>query len=541
MAVTLLLWSLVVLSVYLIAYYILNPDRRNAALQKVARGGVPPPQLIKPSADKQPLSAASRPLASSASDIATTFPPSLRGELSELSKSLSPEQREVLGDLSFSQERFERSLLRLDEDYATADEDKYVYSGFSVREIKALGDFPDYSALSGVPLPKPYPEFDIDRAKPRPYRPWRWPYHQTMCMCEKANFSFPFAFFFHPRFHPMYIDIEHTALTKLDPDWWLELESSYRERIAQRKALYQKHGPLISQHAPGSELACKELMETALQFLCARYPQYFSLTSTSEDESNGGEKNIWFENRILGVRDDIRTKHPLMVLLDHVPEDFNLMLRDPDTGAYVLRAGIICSALGWSLGAKFGMKLHEIHGPVPDYKEKMQFSMDRFFSKMPTSKPIQRASWDFSIGQLLFLKAGDDENDKEAHGKRRTQDPGLARSDVHLRVDWQTLRRLPLSGAVVFNFKAVFTPLEDLCDEPYVPSLVLKVLREGNERILEYKNTWHTEHVVIPALEEYEHEQIQKGIIEKDWEPRTLEESPYFPGWEKKWHAQQGF
>lgn len=33
-------------------------------------------------------------------------------------------------------------------------------------------------------------------------------------------------------------------------------------------------------------------------------------------------------------------------------------------------------------------------------------------------------------------------------------------SRVHLRVDWQTLRRLPLSGAIIFNFKALFTPLE---------------------------------------------------------------------------------
>jgi hypothetical protein len=71
--------------------------------------------------------------------------------------------------------------------------------------------------------------------------------------------------------------------------------------------------------------------------------------------------------------------------------------------------------------------------------------------------------------------------------------------------------------------------------------LLLKVLREGKKSLMEYKNTWHTEHVVIPAMEEYEREQIDKGLIEKDWEPHTLEESPFFPGWEEKWHRQQGF
>lgn len=46
---------------------------------------------------------------------------------------------------------------------------------------------------------------------------------------------------------------------------------------------------------------------------------------------------------------------------------------------------------------------------------------------------------------------------------------------------------------------------------------------------MEYKNTWHTEHVVIPAMEEYEREQRDRGLIEENWEPHTLEESPFIP------------
>lgn len=48
-------------------------------------------------------------------------------------------------------------------------------------EIKAFGRFPDYAALTEVPLPSAYKEFDISKALPRPYRPFRWAYHQTMC------------------------------------------------------------------------------------------------------------------------------------------------------------------------------------------------------------------------------------------------------------------------------------------------------------------------------------------------------------------------
>ena len=94
---------------------------------------------------------------------------------------------------------------------------------------------------------------------------------------------------------------------------------------------------------------------------------------------------------------------------------------------------------------------------------------------------------------------------------------------------------------MVFNFKGLFTPLQEFRTEPYVPSLVLKVLREGKENLMKYKNTWHTEHVVIPMLEEFEREQRAEGSIVEGWEPKTLEESPFFPGWEEKWHGQQGF
>ncbi|KAI2628585.1 hypothetical protein GGR54DRAFT_352098 [Hypoxylon sp. NC1633] len=494
MALTIAIWlaSAVVLS--LVGFFALGRSQKDVVLRRLGLGRRDASRPSTPLLEKQQTS--SKPLASSASDILSTFMPSQRGQLSKMIETMPADQREAMGDLAFDARTFANSLLGLEEDYRTADDSKYCYSGFSVRELKALGDFPDYSALSEVPMPQPYLEFDIERAKPRPYRPFRWAYHQTM------------------------------SLTKLENDWWIELESTYKTRIAQRQELYAKHGESVLQWLPGSELACKELMEMVLQFLCARYPQYFVL---SADKSR-------LENKILGTVSVIKEKHPLLILLDNVPEDFGIMLRHPENGYYFFRAGMICSALGWNVGTKIGMQLHEIHQPIPDYKEKMQFSMDRFFSKMPASKPIQRGSWGLEVDQPLYMPPGDPHE-----SYRDIQDKTLTRSRIHLRVDWQTLRRLPLSGAVVFNFKALFTPLEEFRDEPYVPSLILKVLTEGKDSLMKYKNTWHTEHVVVPALREFEREQVEKGVIEKDWEVKTLDDSPWFPGWREKWHAQQGF
>ena len=136
----------------------------------------------------------------------------------------------------------------------------------------------------------------------------------------------------------------------------------------------------------------------------------------------------------------------------------------------------------------------------------------------------------------MYMPPGD------PHEKYRDmQDESLTLDRCRLRVDWQTLRRLPLSGGIVFNYKAVFTPITEFRTEPYIPSLILHVVQNGKKSIMQYKGTWHTEHIVLPALEAYRKEQIEKGIVPEDWEPHTLEESPWFPGWEEKWHKQQGF
>lgn len=347
---------------------------------------------------------------------------------------------------------------------------------------------PDFAQLTGFPHPKPLHGFNIAYARPRPYRPFRWEYHQNM------------------------------SLKRLEPDYWLELESSYRERIAQRRQIYALHGKRVIDELPGSEAASKELMEMVIQYLCTRYPQQFEFD----------EWTLTFRNHILNSTANISTVHPLVFLLENVPEDFLITLEDPDTGLYTLRAAVSTSAVGWNISQKIGKPLHDIHGPVPDYKEKMAFSMDRYFSKMPCNKPIQRGSWGLEIGEPLYLQT--DESD---WSHRQHQNPNLSLSDIYMRVDWQTLRRLPKSRAIVFNFKALFTPVTDFRNEPFIPKLLLKVLLEGKKAIMEYKGTWHIEHKVIPALREWAKEQEDKGWVPKDWQEKTLNEGPFYPGWEK--------
>lgn len=162
----------------------------------------------------------------------------------------------------------------------------------------------------------------------------------------------------------------------MDYDWWIELENTYRERLHQRKELRRKYGHRVMDSLPGSEMACRELVEMVVQFLCARYPHYFSCDGTT------------LHNEILGATQNITTSRPLDVLFHHVPEDFAIMIRDSQSGEYFFRAGIICASIGWTLGDKLGLGLDRIHEPVPDYQERMGFSMKRYVGLSCTSNVI---------------------------------------------------------------------------------------------------------------------------------------------------------
>ena len=121
-----------------------------------------------------------------------TLPPSTRGNLSKAATVHSNRSKLDSGPLDEAELR--KNLLPFDKSYKECGDSAYTPMGISVEEIEALGDFPDYSALSDVPLPQAYTNFDINKAIARPYRPFRWAYHQTMCTFSLPSLPPPFPF-----------------------------------------------------------------------------------------------------------------------------------------------------------------------------------------------------------------------------------------------------------------------------------------------------------------------------------------------------------
>ena len=116
------------------------------------------------------------------------FPPSSRDALARTAQGFSAARQKKLQGSPVDQVEFRKSLIPFTADFRDCGPSTYTPMEISMDEIRALGDFPDYAELSGVPLPRPYEEFVIEKALPRPYRPFRWAYHQTMC--KFANYYY---------------------------------------------------------------------------------------------------------------------------------------------------------------------------------------------------------------------------------------------------------------------------------------------------------------------------------------------------------------
>ncbi len=184
-----MLWALgLAVIVGSIFFLSLNKQQRNNVLARIhlrrrrASGASTPPRSLTPEKTEKPPPKEKAPTnVPAVIDYKDVFPPSRRAPLETIATSLPPDQKHKLSISTSSPVAARASMIPLTSPIEDCTSPAFTATELSNEEIEALGDFPDYAELSGVPLPKPCHEFDINKALPRPYRPFRWSYHQTMC------------------------------------------------------------------------------------------------------------------------------------------------------------------------------------------------------------------------------------------------------------------------------------------------------------------------------------------------------------------------
>ncbi|NQY98397.1 MAG: DUF3445 domain-containing protein [Henriciella sp.] len=121
-------------------------------------------------------------------------------------------------------------------------------------------------------------------------------------------------------------------------------------------------------------------------------------------------------------------------------------------GDWRLTAGVLCAPTYWTLPERIGLDLGGLHGPVPGGDPELASRVGRIFTGLKPGVVLERFNWTV-----------------QASEKRYTPDrPGVAGKsprDLYFRVERQTLRKLPKSGAVVFSIRICLDPLRPILED----------------------------------------------------------------------------
>ncbi len=145
-------------------------------------------------------------------------------------------------------------------------------------------------------------------------------------------------------------------------------------------------------------------------------------------------------------------RHPLDSAAMKIPEDLLLLApEDTEKGTvWVLKAASLAFPSHWVLAEKMGKPMGAIHAPVPGYGDVLERPVDRFFNTMLKGPISQRRNWALQIDDGLFTPSRFD------HPPITTD---AIASRLFVRVERQTLRKLPLSGWIIFTIQTAMAPI----------------------------------------------------------------------------------
>jgi hypothetical protein len=240
------------------------------------------------------------------------------------------------------------------------------------------------------------------------------------------------------------------GLRPVDAADWLELTGDdVAGQLAEKRRIFDGHRGTVLAALPGSHEACLELLDLVREATAGRAP--VSVPAGC---------------------------HPLEEAGRLVPEDFCVHLPDPVTDAMTLVAGCVAFPNRWALADKLGQPVTQVHEPVPEYESQLGRPVERVLDRLLVGRILERSNWAVVANGELFAPLPE--------AARRPDWPGVG-AERWLRIERQTLRRLPQSGAVVFTIRTLLGPLEVVRDDPDAAALLAAAIRELPEEVARYK------------------------------------------------------
>jgi hypothetical protein len=238
----------------------------------------------------------------------------------------------------------------------------------------------------------------------------------------------------------------------ISPDSLIEVDDRYGREVAHKAAILASDERAYVQALPGTEAAAWETLTLLLPNMARHHPRHVALRIE-------GERWHW-TNRLLGATTAFTPgdpaslpRPPLNWLGRQVQED--LLLLDGRAPGTPLVAGHLCFAAGWCLDDTLGHPFLTIHDPVPGFGESIGRPADLLMQRLKPGRPVGRVNWSLALDDEL--------NHAPAVLQRRPPPPPItpdtAGDRLFLRLERQTLSRLPATGAVLFTIHTYVAPL----------------------------------------------------------------------------------
>ncbi len=252
--------------------------------------------------------------------------------------------------------------------------------------------------------------------------------------------------------------VARLGLNQLDPAHWIDVDSDFKQFHSHKTEQFQLRPDSVYGELPGSGPAVTEFIDMLKAHLLTHYPRLYNADSDylrqlqAELDLPLSARNLWQAS--LWVQEDI------------------CLLQEID-GEYRLTAASVCSPSNWHPADKLGRSMDVIHQPVPGYEALLSRRVNSLFKAMSPSKPLLRFNWSLQYGNELYWR-----------DKLQPRDLTEPR---YWRVERQTLRRLPRSGAIVFMIRIYLHKQSEIEQDPVVRENLRSLLARLPEEEKIYK------------------------------------------------------
>lgn len=237
------------------------------------------------------------------------------------------------------------------------------------------------------------------------------------------------------------------GLLPLDMADWIEVDDGLEIYLAEKDRLISQFSEQVFAAEEGTKEAQQETLDILVSYLLENYPGIYQLRDGA----------MIFGGRVVDLND--ASTPPLMIAARLVQEDLVLMRQQEDGWRIV--AGSVSFPSSWDLVEKFSLVLQDVHKGVPGFGpgSRNAHMINRIFDNLLVDQPVRRLNWSAYANPELYHG-----------GKKAISLPSLnkdTREDsIFLRVEHQTLRKLPKSGDILFTIRIHIDPLAILREHP---------------------------------------------------------------------------